>query len=604
MFLLLMPIVGHTQVILKGIVKNKNSLPISYANILLRKDTAQVILSYTYTTITGEFELKTNKTGKFNIIFSALGFKSKTVAIEITNKKQEVNLNVILTPKTFELNEVIVHASKPITVKKDAIVFNVKSFLKGNEQVIEDLLKNIPGLNVDGDGVIKVGNQEVEKVMVDGDDLFERGYKILTKNMPVNPIEKVEILKRYSNNKLLKGIEQSDKVALNLILKEEAKRVWFGNMEQGYGNNNFYDFKVNLMNFGKINKYYFLTNFNNIGYNATGDVNHLIRPFRFNEPASIGDSESANALLNLGAFVPNFKASRTNFNNAELVSLNAIFTLSKKIKVKILGFFNWDENDFFRNSSQTYNINETTFTNTEDYILRKKKNLGFGELDVTYDISKTKMFEITSKYNNQNENSSSTLIFNEEQTNENLKSENVLLDQKITFTNKFKPTKVLLLTGRYINEKTPQNYTINQFFYQDLFINTNGINNVSQTSKNNMQFAGFEAHLMDRKNNGNLLELKFGNQFRKDKLLSTLLLQENNIVSETPTEYNNSTIYSTNNLYLKSKYRLKFNSIAFVSKLDFHQLFNQLKLNNTTKQQPFFINPSIGFDWEINKKIK
>ncbi|MCF6168278.1 MAG: outer membrane beta-barrel family protein, partial [Lutibacter sp.] len=245
-----------------------------------------------------------------------------------------------------------------------------------------------------------------------------------------------------------------------------------------------------------------------------------------------------------------------------------------------------------------------TFTNTEDYILRKKKNLGFGELDVTYDISKTKMFEITSKYNNQNENSSSTLIFNEEQTNENLKSENVLLDQKITFTNKFKPTKVLLLTGRYINEKTPQNYTINQFFYQDLFINTNGINNVSQTSKNNMQFAGFEAHLMDRKNNGNLLELKFGNQFRKDKLLSTLLLQENNIVSETPTEYKNSTIYSTNNLYLKSKYRLKFNSIAFVSKLDFHQLFNQLKLNNTTKQQPFFINPSIGFDWEINKKNK
>ncbi len=606
-FLLLgMSFFSFSQTTIIGKIVDTTNISVPYANVLVKNQEKSIIV-YTFSNEEGKYKLKTNKTGKFNILFSALGFESKTVPIEITTEKQEIKIDVILKEKAFELDEVIVHASKPITVKKDTIVFNVKSFLKGNEQVIEDLLKNIPGLNIDAQGTIKVGNQEVEKVMVDGDDLFERGYKILTKNMPVNPIEKVEILQRYSNNKLLKGIEQSDKVALNLILKEDAKGVWFGNFTLGYGisSKNQYSLQSNLMNFGKKNKYYFLTNFNNIGYNATGDVNHLIRPFRFNEPASIGDNESANTWLGLNAFVPNFKASRTNFNNAELLSLNAIFNPSKKLKIKTLGFFNWDENDFFRNSTQTYNINETVFTNTEDYILRKKKGIGFGKLDITYDISKTKMLEITSKYNNQNENSSNTLIFNEEQTNEKLKSKNTLLDQKVTFTNKFKPTKILLLTGRYINEKTPQNYTINRFFYQDLFLDTNGVNNVLQTSKNNMQFAGFEAHLMNRKNNGNLVELKFGNQFRRDALFSALSLKENSAVIELPTAYQNNTIYSSNNLYFKLKYRYKIKDFSITGNLGFHQLFNRLKLEGFSKNQtPFFINPSIGLDWKINKKNK
>ena len=79
--------------------------------------------------------------------------------------------------------------------------------------------------------------------------------------------------------------------------------------------------------------------------------------------------------FNLNSFTPNFKASRTNFNNTELTSLNAIFTLSEKVKLKTLGFFNWDENDFFRSSIQNFNINQAEFTNTEKFILRKKKLL-------------------------------------------------------------------------------------------------------------------------------------------------------------------------------------------------------------------------------------
>jgi hypothetical protein len=559
-----------------------------------------------YSNNKGKYVLKINKSGKFNLVFSALGYKTKIFPIEITENQQEIIINANLKEKPFEIDEVIIQADNPIIIKKDTIIFSVKAFTKGNEQVVEDLLKNIPGLNIDAEGTIKVGNQEIEKVMVDGDDIFEKGYKILTKNMPVDPIEKVEIYQKYSNNKLLKGIEESEKVALNLVLKEDAKRQWFGNVEAGYDLtfSQHYTLKSNLMNFGKKNKYYFLTNFNNIGDDATGDVSQLIKPFRFGEPGSIGDNESAHSLLGLYAYTPKFKASRTNFNNTELVSLNAIFNPTDKLKIKTLGFFNWDEQDFYRKSIQIFGDENNGFTNTEDYKLRRNKFIGFGKMDLSYDISKNKMLEATTKYNNQQANSNSDLIFNGDNTKESLKTNNELFDQKITFTNKIKKNKVFLLTGRYINEKMPQNYHNDTFFFQDLFPDTKNINNVKQLSENQMQFAGFEAHLLDRKTNGNLLELQFGNQFRKDNLYTSLYLRDNNNIIDEPVDYQNNISYSSNDLYFNSKYRLKLRNFAISFKLDFHQLINKLEQETIKKQTPFFINPKLGFDWKINKNNK
>ena len=562
------------------------------------------MIELTSSTNDGSYLLEIENIGEFILSFSALSYETKLVSKTIVEVNEENSINVFLKSKSINLDEIVIQSKKPITVKKDTIVFNVKSFIQGNEDVVEDLLKKIPGLDVESDGTIKIDGKEVEKVMVDGDDFFEKGYKILTKNMPPEQLENVEVLQNYSNNKLLKNVEDSDKVALNLVLKEDAKRVWFGNINLGYDitSNNSYKISSNLMNFGKKNKYYFLTNVNNVGYNATGDINHLIRPFRYGEPASIGDNQSVNILVNLNSFTPNFKASRTNFNNTELTSLNAIFTLSEKVKLKTLGFFNWDENDFFRSSIQNFNINQAEFTNTEKFILRKKKFIGFGKIDLDYDISKTKTIKITTKYNNQDNQDKSDLDFNSQQTVENLKDRNTLFDQKITYTNKFKDNKVFLLTGRYIDEKLSQNYTIDQFLYENLFPDYLNTNNIKQSSKNKMQFIGFEAHLLDRKENGNLSELQFGNQYRKDVLSTTFALMENNNLLETPIDYQNNTVYYTNDLYLKSKYRLKINDFAITGKIDFHQLFNKLKQNKNTNQQSFFISPTIGLDWELNDK--
>ncbi|MDG1040171.1 MAG: carboxypeptidase-like regulatory domain-containing protein [Polaribacter sp.] len=587
------------QAQISGNVVDINNKNIAFVNVILKaKDE---IITYTITDDKGFFMLDVNKEVSFRLVFSSLGFKTKTIDVNLLKKNQKI----ILTEDVFELKEVIIKANIPISIKKDTITFKTKHFTNGTEETVEDLLKKIPGLNINAEGTIKVGNQEIEKLMIDGDDLFEKGYKILSKNMPAFPVKTVELLKNYSNNRLLKDIEESNKIALNLKLNEEAKRIWFGNLKTGTDLKNNYELLGNLMNFGKKNKYYFLTNLNNIGVDATGDIDHLIRPYRINEPASIGDNQQVSNLIGLSTNSLNFKKSRTNFNNAELLSLNAIFNPTEKLKIKTLSFFNWDENDFFKNSVNTITTSNTSFTNTENFNLQNKKTIGFGKLDFIYNISKTKMLESTTKYNDGNTSGQSNLIFNGASTIQNLQSNNTLFDQKITYSNKFKDKKVFLLTGRFIDEKTPQNYTINQFLYQDLFTSSANTNNVKQLSKNQMQFAGFEAHLLDRKKNGDLLELQFGNIFRKDKLNTSFTLFENSTAIKKPNGFQNTTEYKTNNLYLKTKYRYKIKDFSITGKLNFHQLFNQLKFDISSKeQQPFFINPSIGFDWKINSKNK
>lgn len=593
------------QITISGKVYSSDSLNIKQVSVVLTDITKSKIIDYTFTSVDGSYKIKTQNLGKFNLKFNHLGYSTKSIDFEIKAKQNQKKIDVFLEEKTMDLDEVIIQAERPFSLKKDTIKFKTKYFTDGSEQTVEQLLQKIPGLQIDSEGTIKIGNQEIEKLMVDGDDLFEKGYKILSKNMPAYPIEEVEVLKNYSNNRLLKGVEESGKVALNLKLDEKSKRIWFGYIETSIGNDNFYQLKGNLMNFGKKNKYYFLTNLNNIGYNATGDIENLVRPFRINEPASIGDNQSVNSLLNLTPESLNFNQNRTNFNNAELVSLNAIFNPTEKLKIKTLIFFNWDETDFFRNSIDVTDVNGTNFTNNQKLELRNKNRVAFGKLDFTYNISKTKMLEATTKYNNGYFNDNSDLFFNGNSTIENLQHQNTLFDQKINYTNKFKDKKVFLLTGRFIDEKTPQNYNINHFFYQDLFPSNTTANNVSQQSTNQMQFAGLNIHLLDRKDNGHLLELQLGNEFRKDKLQSTFSLLENNIVLEKPSGYQNETNYQVNNLFVKGKYRLKMKDFGIVAKLDIHQLFNRLENNNFgSTQNPFFINPSLGFDWKINDKNK
>ena len=594
------------QSVVSGTVHNDKGKSISGITVMATEKISEKIKAYTYTDDSGNFSLLLEDNKNYLLSFDGLSFKKKIIEINLDTEKNNI-YNISIEEEETVLDEVFLETERAITLKKDTTIYNVDDFTRGNEVVVEDMLKNIPGLEITSDGGIKVGGREVEKVMVDYDDFFNKGYRILTKNMTADAIDKVEVLDKYSNNKLLKGVENSDKVALNLSLKEENRNVWFGNSTLGYGliSKNRYDASANVMSFGKKNKYYFLTSLNNTGKDVSGDMNYVVNPNRFNEPGTLGNNETASSLINLTAQNLGLKPQRTNFNNVELLSLNSIFTLSPKVKVKTLALLKTDENDFFRNTIENFTLNQESFTITEDYQLNKNSLSGMGKIDFTYDISKNATLEYIGKYSNERQENNATLVFNQDLTSEKLKEINHLIDQKVVYTRKFEKNNALVLTGRYKHDQTPQEYRVNRFFYEELFPESNNSNEVFQTLENSMRYAGMEAHYFDRKESGHLIEIKGGYTSRLDKLNSTLFFKSENS-STVPDGYSNNVNYMVNDLYFESKFIYNFKKFLLTAKIDINQYFNRLSFENEVEQKdrPLFINPKLGLDWDINKNHK
>lgn len=591
------------QIVVKGTVYETNKQILPYTRVVLTDSTAATTLSFDYTDNNGQYKLTTNSEGPFTLQFSSLGFRDSIVYLS-ANTDSALQYDIILKEKRFELNEVIVEATKPIIVKKDTIIFDAASFANGNEQVVEDLLRKIPGLKIDDEGTITVGSKEVEKVMIEGDDFFEKGYKIVTKNMPAQPIDKVELLQNYSDNRLLKGIEESDKVALNLKLNEDAKSQLFATVNGGYGIKNKHSLTTNIFNFGKKNKYYLISNLNNIGYESAGEINHLVNPYRPDDLTVIGDNESAAELIQQSIIDLDFKKSRTDINNDKLFSSNAILNPSKKVKIKALGFLLDDRKNFFQNTSEEFNANKTDFVNSQKNDWKLKNLEVFGRLNLEYDNQKNQKLEISSSYNHANDQSNNSFSFNDTDIKEKLNTYNNRFDNQFSHVNKLTDHQVLIIKGRSLYETREEEYSVNQFFFFELFPDESNAESVKQENQTVLNYGALEGHYMDRKKNKDLFEILTGNEFKSQRLYSSFsILSSEPDQSSQPEEAQNDFTYLTNASYALAKYSKRLGETTLIFKTEYKLLFNRINsLQNSEYEIAHLINPSIGIKWKPNDK--
>ena len=190
-FFILITSSSNAQVI--GRITDKNKKPV-FANVFLMKATDSAVSVYTQTDELGYYSLKIKESGDFYLSVKSLSYTVPEKFLKINKKNEKHIFNFILSDQNIQLDEIFIKSIRPIKSHNDTITINAKSFATGNENVIEDLMKKIPGLFVSSDGVIKYNNQEIEKVMIEGDDFFEKGYRILTKNMTAKPIDKIQVL--------------------------------------------------------------------------------------------------------------------------------------------------------------------------------------------------------------------------------------------------------------------------------------------------------------------------------------------------------------------------------------------------------------------------
>lgn len=570
-------------------------------------DTAEGNISaFSSSSKAGEFILTINKSGTYFLIGRALGYRADTSLLHVSNNVKSITRHLILREDVTVLQEVIVSSAKPITIKKDTIIIDAKSFALGNEQVAEDLLKRIPGIEVTGDGTIKVGNREVERIMVDGDDFFEKGYKLLTKNLNADAIDKVEIYDKYSKNRLLSNIENSDKVALNLKLKADSKQQWFGNISAGYGVGGRHEIRSNVMAYRPKSKYYLLANINNAGYDASGDINALVSPGSTSRTDILDDRQTIDAISNLNVKQPQLRRNRINFNNVAMPALNGIWTLNDKMKLKLMSLVNFDRNSFVANGMQTFFTNGQSFQIFEGSNVRKKIFSGIGRLNYLYDISARSSLEYTGLFNQVRNTDTASAVFNSNPIGERLDRRGYVNDHKLAYTNKTGPRTAVVISARYLSEDRPLNYALDSIRYQ-ILSPTPGNKYVNQQVIQQMSFGAFETRVMHRQKDGSLMELQAGFNSRIDRFGSELTIK-GSAGSQNPSSlFGNQLNYVSSDLYLKTNYRYKFKGYHFVAGLEAHQLINRAKLADTLsyrQESPFFLVPALGMEWQIGSTSK
>ncbi|MCR8559337.1 TonB-dependent receptor family protein [Mucilaginibacter sp. BJC16-A38] len=251
----------------KGKLVDEAGKAIDYATISVVNAADSLLEKSAVSDKNGAFEISDLKNGSYRLIASRLGLKNYVRAFTITTAKPAIDFGALTMVKDIRnLNEVAVKGEKaPVTIKKDTVEFNAGSFKTQANDNLEQLLKKIPGMDVDKDGKVTTGGKDVKKVMVDGREFFGNDPKAATKNLPADAIDKVQVIDDKTDKTKNTGIDdgQRDKV-VNVTLKADKKKGWFGNATAAGGTQDRYLGQFNLNHFDNKKQLSFLFLSNNV----------------------------------------------------------------------------------------------------------------------------------------------------------------------------------------------------------------------------------------------------------------------------------------------------------------------------------------------------
>ena len=231
LLLLLTTNLTFSQIKMEGLVKDSLNNPLELANVILINKETSALESFAISNANGEYKLSLQKNTSYNLQVSYIGMES--ISRQIDSKENDINKDFTLSQSNV-LDAVELTYEMPVKISGDTLIYNADSFNTGTERKLEDVLKNLPGVEVNDDGQIEVEGKVVGKVMVEGKDFFDGDTKIATKNIPSNAIDKVQILKNYSEVGQLSGVQNNqDNIAINIKLKKGKDKFWFGNITAG-----------------------------------------------------------------------------------------------------------------------------------------------------------------------------------------------------------------------------------------------------------------------------------------------------------------------------------------------------------------------------------
>lgn len=212
----------------------------------------------------GNFKFTGLKNGRYLAETTYIGYNKTLTPFRISGANASLD-TIRVDESSIVLQEATVIGVKtPVKVMQDTIEFNADTYKTPPNAVVEDLLKRLPGVEVDSDGKITSNGKEVTKILIDGKEFFADDPKVASKNLPVNMIDKLQVVDRKSDLARLTGVDDGeDETVINLTVKKGMKNGWFGTVEGGYGTDERYQATFNINRFWGDNQITFLGSANN-----------------------------------------------------------------------------------------------------------------------------------------------------------------------------------------------------------------------------------------------------------------------------------------------------------------------------------------------------
>lgn len=228
---------AQQKTVLRGTVadsSNKELLEMASVSVQDPKDSS--LITYTLTDKKGAFVLNGLPENKaVRLLISYTGYRTY---IRTLGPDRETNLGqILLATAARDLNTVVIEGDRPpVAIRADTIEFNASSFKTRPNAVVEDLLKKLPGVDIDEDGGITVNGKKVSRILVDGREFFANDPKLATKNLPSSIIDKVQVMDTKTKQEAKMGVQKDgEDRTINFTLKADKKKGLFGRVSAGYG---------------------------------------------------------------------------------------------------------------------------------------------------------------------------------------------------------------------------------------------------------------------------------------------------------------------------------------------------------------------------------
>lgn len=580
----------YSQFISGNIKNSKESLEMVSVTL---KNESNSIVSYVSSDENGKYSLKvTDIENSFSLVFSKYGYEEKTYKFSRSDVKTDLLLDVVLKEESEsikDIKEVVIYQKPKIQEVKDTLSYRANAYKDGTERNIEDLIKKLPGLTVDDNGGIKYKGKLIEKVLLEGEDIFDNDYTAGTRNISVDMVDQVQAIEKYSENKLLKGIEHSEKVALNLKIKK-GKMDFSGSSLLASGYDERYKTDANMLSISKKNKNFSSISYNNIGENSS--------PYDFfSNATTVGDYKIKQQMISgiisepLYSNVLDFK--RLNINDNYFGNINNSTKLNDQVNLKL--------NISYYKNKFLYDLkNDTNYTLKDQSIVTSQKETSIKEPErydasykLTWNVARSSLLEISSKWFFERKKSISDYLINSADFSQGiLKSKNSFFSQDILFTNKLDENKVLQIGFVLSRNGNTQNYLLSpgfDFGQNQIDIAKSNNQNVDLTKS----FFNLSSVLVG-KNRKDKYQISFSANYQDSSFRS--ILTSDNFSSK------NDFSSKVQKFSLNGFYNWNFGNLSLTPIISFNNIFQAFEYKENVNK--FIINPSFQLSYKMNSNSK